>query len=157
MIQAPKVAPLWPHSQSLMVARTNALAFCLGKFGLALMTSLVMLACILWRKSIIRDPQQGSLTERGRLSTVDLLVLTISYQFLSILKILFTFLTNTKYRNEEVNCTETSPQLVFRGINYKGRKGGWGRLMNNWQLKNFYLDRVRGRIFSHVWPFYSWT
>jgi hypothetical protein len=50
---------------------------------------------------------QGSLTERGRINTADLLVLTTLVQLLSVLKILFTFFTiqATLMRIEEVNCT----------------------------------------------------
>ncbi len=49
----------------------------------------------------------------GRLSTVDLLALTSLYQLVFILKILFFLFYKTSYLNEEVNCPELSPQLVF--------------------------------------------
>ena len=49
----------------------------------------------------------------GRLSTVDLLVLTSLDQVIFIFKILFSFFTKTSYLNELVNCAESSPQLVF--------------------------------------------
>jgi hypothetical protein len=45
----------------------------------------------------------------GRLSTVDLLVLTSLDQLLFILKIVFTFFYKTSYLNEEVNGIEPSP------------------------------------------------
>jgi hypothetical protein len=41
--------------------------------------------------------RQGTLTERGRLSTVDLLVLTSLDQLIYILKILFRFIENKLY------------------------------------------------------------
>jgi hypothetical protein len=47
--------------------------------------------------------KHGNLTKRGRLSTVDLLVLNSLDQLLFILKILFTVIFN-----EEVNCPEPS-------------------------------------------------
>ncbi len=57
---------------------------------------------------------------RGRLSTVDLLVLISLDKLLS--KTLHTFFTKTSYTNytnsytnEEFNCTEPSLQLVFLG------------------------------------------
>ncbi len=43
--------------------------------------------------------------------TVDLLILTSLDQFLFTLKLLFTF-CKTSLLNEEINSTETSPQLV---------------------------------------------
>ncbi len=49
----------------------------------------------------------------GRLSTVDLLVLTSLDQLLFILKFYLLFLQKRANVNEEVNCTEPSPQLVF--------------------------------------------
>jgi hypothetical protein len=53
-------------------------------------------------------PNQGKLTERGRVRTVDLLVLTSLDQLIYIIKILFTFF-KTSYLGEEVNCTEPRP------------------------------------------------
>jgi len=47
---------------------------------------------------------------RGRLSTVDLLVLTSLDKLLFILKYYFPFY-KTSYLNEEVNCTEPSPSV----------------------------------------------
>ncbi len=57
------------------------------------------------------DPgfEEGSLIERERLRTVDLLILTILDQLLYKLEILFTFFT--KQVNEEVNCNEPSPSV----------------------------------------------
>ncbi len=49
---------------------------------------------------------------RGRLRTVDLLVVTSLYKFLLIVKILFTFY-KTRYLNVEVNCTEPSLFVSF--------------------------------------------
>jgi hypothetical protein len=46
----------------------------------------------------------------GKLSSVDLLVLTSSVQLLSKLKIVFTYF-KTSYLNEEVSCTEPSPSI----------------------------------------------
>ncbi len=54
---------------------------------------------------------QGSLTERGRLSTVDLLVLISSDWPVLILKTLFTFFYKTSYLNEETICTMPSPSV----------------------------------------------
>jgi hypothetical protein len=58
--------------------------------------------------------EQGSLTKRGRLSKVDLLVLASLDQLLLILKILFTWF-KTSYHNEEVNCTDSPPSVSFPG------------------------------------------
>ncbi len=49
---------------------------------------------------------------KGRLSTVDLLVLTSLGQLLYKMKILFIFLTKQDNLNEEVNTTLPSAQLV---------------------------------------------
>ncbi len=50
----------------------------------------------------------GTSCWRGRLNTVDLLVLTSLEHLLLIVKILLSFY-KTSYHNEEVNCTEPSP------------------------------------------------
>ncbi len=56
------------------------------------------------------NPSSGNTKLRGRLSTVDLLVLTSLVQHLFILKVLRTFYKTT-YLNEEVNCTEPPPSV----------------------------------------------
>jgi hypothetical protein len=48
---------------------------------------------------------------KGRLSTVDLLVLTSFDQLLFILKILFNLFSKISYLNEEANSTEPSPSV----------------------------------------------
>jgi len=48
---------------------------------------------------------------RGRLSTVDLLVLTSLDQILILLEILFTFFYKTSYPTEEINCTQPAPSV----------------------------------------------
>ncbi len=48
---------------------------------------------------------------RGRISTIDLLVLTNLDQLLSILKLYFSVFTHQPIFNEEVNCTEPSPSV----------------------------------------------
>jgi len=48
---------------------------------------------------------------RGRLSTVDLLVLSRSDQLIFTLKILFTFFYKASYLNEEVICTVLAPSV----------------------------------------------
>ncbi len=55
------------------------------------------------------DPygKQGILTEGGRISTIDLLVLTNLDQLILVLNIFFLFY-KTSYLNKEVNCTEPS-------------------------------------------------
>ncbi len=58
-------------------------------------------------RNLSRD-QPGKPYLRGRLSTVDLLVLTCLDQLLFILKILF---NKTSYLYEEVNRTEPSPSV----------------------------------------------
>jgi len=50
---------------------------------------------------------QGNLNERGRLSIVNLFVLTSLEHLLLTLKTLLTF-SKTSYLKEEVNCTEPS-------------------------------------------------
>jgi hypothetical protein len=50
---------------------------------------------------------------RGRLSTVDLLVLASSDQMLLKLQTIFTFFCKTSYLNEEDNWNEPSRQSVF--------------------------------------------
>jgi hypothetical protein len=50
---------------------------------------------------------------RGRLSTVDLLVLTSLDWLLLTMQTLFTFFYKTSYLNEEVNGTEQSPSVSF--------------------------------------------
>jgi hypothetical protein len=47
---------------------------------------------------------------KGRLCTIDLLVLSLD-QLLFILKILFAIFKTTSYLNEEVNCTEPSSSV----------------------------------------------
>ncbi len=64
----------------------------------------------------LSSPSAGNPYWRGRLSTVDLHVLTSLNQLIFKLKILFTLFTKL---NEEVNCTESSPQLVFPAIRFK--------------------------------------
>jgi hypothetical protein len=46
---------------------------------------------------------------KGRLSTVDLIVLNSLHQLLFKVKILFSFVTKQATFKEEVNCTEPSP------------------------------------------------
>jgi hypothetical protein len=53
----------------------------------------------------IECTNQGSLTEGGRLSTVELLVPT-SYD-----QLIFIIFYKTSYLNEDANCTETSPSV----------------------------------------------
>ncbi len=53
---------------------------------------------------------------RGRLSTVDLLVLTSLDQLLFTLKILFTFLTKQATIMRKSTVLSLSPQLVFPGL-----------------------------------------
>ncbi len=64
--------------------------------------------------------KNGSLSRepllKGRLSTVDLLVLTSLYQMLLIMQTLFTFFNKTSYLEEEVNCTESSPSVRVPSI-----------------------------------------
>jgi hypothetical protein len=48
---------------------------------------------------------------RGRISTVDLLVLTSLDEVLFNLKLYFPFFTKTTYLNEEVNCTDPFPSV----------------------------------------------
>ncbi len=55
--------------------------------------------------------QSGNPYLRGRLSTVDLLVLTNLVQLLWVQQTLFTFFCKTSYLNEEVNRTEPSPSV----------------------------------------------
>ncbi len=54
----------------------------------------------------------------GRLSTVDLLVLTSLDQLLLIIKFLFHLCYKTSYLNEEVNCTVPSPSVSFPWMRY---------------------------------------
>ncbi len=51
---------------------------------------------------------------RGRLSTVDLLILTSLDPLIFILNLFY----KTRYLNEEVNSSEPSPQLVFLGLSH---------------------------------------
>jgi hypothetical protein len=62
--------------------------------------------------------QQGSLTERVRLSTVDLLVLASLDQFFFYIENIINRFYKTIYLNQEVNCSEPSPQLVFPGFSH---------------------------------------
>jgi hypothetical protein len=52
----------------------------------------------------------GNSKRRGRLSTVELLVLTSFSAHFYIENIIFLF-TKTSYLNEEVNCTEPAPSV----------------------------------------------
>jgi hypothetical protein len=64
---------------------------------------------------LLKRAQCGKSLWRGRLSTVDLLVLTSLGQLLLHWKYYKRFLfKKTSYLNEEYNCTEPSPRLVFR-------------------------------------------
>ncbi len=66
--------------------------------------SVVFLFKMVTRFLSTETPKQEKL-QRGKLSTVDLLVVTNLDHLIFILKILFTFF----YLNEEANCTERSP------------------------------------------------
>jgi hypothetical protein len=55
--------------------------------------------------------EEGKPYWRGRLNTVDLLLLTSLDQLLLILIILFAFFIKTTYLNKEVNRTEPSPSV----------------------------------------------
>ncbi len=59
---------------------------------------------------------------KGRISTIDLLVLTSLDQLLLKLQALLTFY-ETRYLNEEVNCAEPSPSVSvpWFGISTRGR------------------------------------
>jgi len=61
--------------------------------------------------------QTGNTNWRGRISTVDLLVLTCLGQLLLKSKTSFTFL-QTSYPNEEVNCIEPSSSVSIPSIKY---------------------------------------
>jgi hypothetical protein len=61
--------------------------------------------------------KQGTLTEMGRVSIVDLLVLTSLDKLLLILKTLFTFLQN-KLSYEEINHTEPSPSFSVHWLKW---------------------------------------
>jgi len=50
--------------------------------------------------------QQGIITEGGRISTIDLLVLTSSDRLLFMIKKYFSFFDRTSYLNKEANSTE---------------------------------------------------
>ncbi len=56
----------------------------------------------------------GKSSRRGRFNTFDLLVLTILDQLIFILNIIYPCY-KTSCLNEEVNCTESSSQIVFSG------------------------------------------
>jgi hypothetical protein len=56
---------------------------------------------------------QGSLADWGRISTVDLLVLTSLDQLIFILKILFSFLQNKLILTRRSTVLSLPPQLVF--------------------------------------------
>jgi len=62
----------------------------------------------------IRLAPAGKSYLRGRLSTVYLLILTSLDQLFFIEKNIYV-LYKTSYFNDEVKCTEPSPQLVFPG------------------------------------------
>ncbi len=70
-------------------------------------------------KSFVRkfsncNSKAGNPYRSGRISTVDLLLLTSLDKLLFVLKILFSFFYKTSYSNEEVNRIECAPlQLVF--------------------------------------------
>ncbi len=55
-------------------------------------------------------PASGNPYGRGRVSTVDLLVITASAEVLFMLKLYFSVL-QTSYLNEEVNCVELSSSV----------------------------------------------
>ncbi len=54
----------------------------------------------------------GTLTERGRLGTVNLLVLTSLDQLFLIWRHNLLFFTKTRYPNEEIKCTEPSSSVT---------------------------------------------
>jgi hypothetical protein len=69
-------------------------------------------------------PKAGKSYWRGRLSTVDLLVITSLDEHLYIENMIY-FLNKTTNLNEEVNCTESSPLISIpyprwqlSGVNY---------------------------------------
>jgi len=61
---------------------------------------------------------------RGRISTLDLLVLTCLDQLLLIMKILFFSFYKTNYLNEEVNCTYLPPSVRVPWAECGGGKPG---------------------------------
>jgi len=78
-----------------------------------------------WRLRTRQQPHQGTLTERERLSTVDLLVLTSLDQLLLTLKLIFTFLQNElPQRGGQLYLPL---QLVFPGHTRLRRRGRGGR------------------------------
>ncbi len=71
------------------------------------------------RQNILINPRNTNW--RGRITTVDLLVLTCLYQQLLILPTFFTFY-KTKLLNEEVNLTEASPSVCVLWSNPRSRQ-----------------------------------
>jgi hypothetical protein len=63
---------------------------------------------------------QGTLTKVGRLSTIDLLVLTSLDQLICNLKILFTFFTQQPTLTRRSTVLSLPIQMVFPGPNYIG-------------------------------------
>ncbi len=57
--------------------------------------------------------QQGSLTERGRLSTANLLVPSSLYQLLICKEYIIYICSKISHRDEEVKCTEPSLSVSF--------------------------------------------
>ncbi len=72
------------------------------------------------RQNILINPRNTNW--KGRITTVDLLVLTCLYQLLLILPTLFTFLQKNKLLNEEVNRTEASPSVSVLWSNPRSRQ-----------------------------------
>jgi hypothetical protein len=67
---------------------------------------------IFFRASLSADQYEPYTREallKGRISTVDLLVLTGSDQLIFMLKLYFFFFYKTTYLNEKVNLSQTSP------------------------------------------------
>ncbi len=91
---------------------------------------------------------------RGRLSTVDLLVLTSSNQLLLILKLLFTFFTKDATLMRRSTVLSLNPQLIFPGQGFESILAKQGKTFSP-QNRVFQIPPLQKRpLTSKKWPTY---
>ncbi len=100
--------------------------------------------------AVISHNRAGSHYWKGKLSTVDLLVLTSSDQLILILKIWFIFFYKTSNLNEEINCT---PSVSVPWLGFSKHSSLSHRRVDYWlgYSKHSSLSRRRADYQESLW------
>ncbi len=83
---------------------------------------------------LLTSPKAGRAYRRGRLSTIDLLVLTCLVQLLWIMQTYLLLYKTSCYLNEEVNRTEPSPSVSVPCPREQVGVQGYGRVRNFYKV-----------------------